>query len=274
MFKIPARDRIWEINTPQIMAIMNATADSFYKPSRVIDMDWVAKFVEKCIIDGASIIDIGGQSSRPGAEKISPKDELYNILPIIEFIHSNYPNCLISIDTFNSYVANEALAKGAHIINDISCGNFDTEMLNIVAQYNAGYIGMHLTGTFNTMHKVLPRKSIITEILEYFKIKKEKLANLGIHNWVIDPGFGFGKTIEENFLLVKNLQQFSNLGLPILLGVSRKSSIYKTLGVTANEALNGTTVLNTIGLNNGASIIRVHDVLEAKQIIELGKFLF
>jgi len=274
MFKIPARDRIWEINSPQIMAIMNATSDSFYKPSRVIDIDWVENFVQKCIINGASIIDIGGQSSRPGAQLISLKDELNNILPLVEYIYSNYPNILISIDTFNSKVAEEALSKGAHIINDISCGNFDSEMLNVVAKFNAGYIGMHLTGDFKNMHEVLPRINLIAEMHEYFRFKKDKLLNLGIQNWVIDPGFGFGKTIEENFSIVKHLNQFRDLGLPILLGVSRKSSIYKTLGITANEALNGTTILNSIGIQNGASIIRVHDVLEAKQIIDLGKFLF
>jgi dihydropteroate synthase len=274
MFKIPARDRIWEINSPQIMAIMNATSDSFYKPSRVIDMDWVAKFVEKCIKDGASIIDIGGQSTRPGAEIISPKDELNNIIPLIEYISAEYPSVLISIDTFNSQVAKEGLSKGAHIINDISCGNFDADILKIASAYNAGYIGMHLTGNINNMHEILPRTNVIVEIHEYFKEKIKKLSNLGIQNWVIDPGFGFGKTIDENFTIVKELNFLSDLGLPILLGVSRKSSIYKTLNITADEALNGTTVLNTIGLHNGASILRVHDVLEAKQIIDLGKYIF
>jgi dihydropteroate synthase len=274
MFKIPARDRIWEINSPQIMAIMNATSDSFYKPSRVIDMDWVAKFVEKCIKDGASIIDIGGQSTRPGAEIISPKDELNNIIPLIEYISAEYPSVLISIDTFNSQVAKEGLSKGAHIINDISCGNFDADILKIASAYNAGYIGMHLTGNINNMHEILLRANVIVEIHEYFKEKIKKLSNLGIQYWVIDPGFGFGKTIDENFSIVKQLNFLSDLGLPILLGVSRKSSIYKTLNITANEALNGTTVLNTIGIQNGASILRVHDVLEAKQIIDLGKYIF
>jgi dihydropteroate synthase len=274
MFKIPARDRIWEISSPQIMAIMNASSDSFYKPSRVIDMDWVAKFVENCIKDGASLIDIGGQSTRPGAKIISPKEELNNILPLIEYIRAKYPTVLISIDTFNSQVAKEGLSKGAHIINDVSCGNFDAEMLKMVAHYNAGYIGMHLTGKINNMHEIVSRINIIDELHDFFMSKKNTLSNLGINNWVIDPGFGFGKTIEENFMIVKHLNQLISLDLPILLGVSRKSSIYKTLNITADEALNGTTVLNTIGIQNGASIIRVHDVLEAKQIIVLGKHLF
>lgn len=274
MFKIPAGDKNWEINSPQIMAIMNATLDSFYKPSRVIDMDWVAKFVENCINYGASVIDIGGQSTRPGAELITPKEELNNILPLIEFIRAIYPTVLISIDTFSSQVAKEALSNGANIINDVSCGKFDSDIFKVVADGNAGYIGMHLTGEMNSMHEVLPRTNIINEILQYFKVKKEALSKCGIHNWVIDPGFGFGKTIDENFSIVKNLYQLKELELPILLGVSRKSSIYKTLNITASEALNGTTVLNTIGIQNGASIIRVHDVLEAKQIIDLGKYIF
>jgi len=177
MFKIPARDSIWEINSPQIMAIMNATTDSFYKPSRVIDMGWVAKFVEKCIKDGASIIDIGGQSTRPGAEIISPKEELNNIIPLIEYIRAEYPSVLISIDTFNSQVAKEGLSKGAHIINDISCGNFDADILKIAAEYNAGYIGMHLTGNINNMHEIIPRTNVIVEIHEYFMEKIKKLSN-------------------------------------------------------------------------------------------------
>ena len=274
MFKIPAVDKIWEINSPQIMAILNATHDSFYSPSRILDLELAAKMVQKFIMDGAHIIDIGGQSSRPGATLISPQQELNNIIPIIEYINVHFPNILISVDTFYSIVAKEALSKGAHIINDISCGKFDTHMLKVVADANAGYIGMHLTGDINTMHEILPRTNMMNDILEYFKMKKELLSKSGIHNWVIDPGFGFGKTIDENFSIVKNLNHLKDLALPILLGVSRKSSIYKTLKITAEEALNGTTVMNTMGLHNGASILRVHDVFEANQIIELGKKLF
>ena len=274
MFKIPVRDSFWEINSPQIMAIMNATVDSFYTPSRVIDKEWVANKVNIFVKEGANIIDIGGQSTRPGAQLVSQKEELNNILPLIEYIKFNFPSILISIDTFNSYVAKEALIKGAHIINDISCGMFDENMLQVVAENQAGYIGMHLTGNFNTMHEVPNRKNIIAEIIEYFRLKKQKLATFGITEWVIDPGFGFGKTIHENFEIVRQLGILNEIELPILLGVSRKSSIYKTLNISANESLNGTTILNTIGVQNGASIIRVHDVLEAKQVIDLGKFLY
>ena len=274
MFKIPARDRIWEINSPQIMAIMNATIDSFYAPSRVIDMQWVANKVNIFVKEGANIIDIGGQSSRPGAQLVSQKEELSNILPLIEYIKSDFPTILISVDTFNSNVAKEALNKGAHIINDISCGSFDENMLKVVAENQAGYIGMHLTGNFNNMHVVPNRKNIMEDIIRYFKEKKQLLATFGIKEWVIDPGFGFGKTIKENFDIVKQLDILNEIELPILLGVSRKSSIYKTLNISANESLNATTILNTIGIQKGASIIRVHDVLEAKQIIDLGQFLF
>lgn len=274
MFKIPVGDKIWEINSPQIMAIMNATPDSFYSPSRITDMDLATKMVQKFVIEGANIIDVGGQSTRPGAPLISPQQELNNIIPIIDYIHAQFPNILISIDTFYSSVAKEALTKGAHIINDISCGKFDTDMFKVVADGNAGYIGMHLTGDMNSMHEIVPRTNIMDDILQYFKVKKQALSKYGIHHWVVDPGFGFGKTIDENFSIVKNLHHLNELALPILLGVSRKSSIYKTLNISAEDALNGTTVLNTIGLQNGASILRVHDVLEAKQIIELGKKLF
>ncbi len=269
MFKIPARDRIWEINTPQVMGILNATADSFYEESRVKATDRAVEKTGQFIQEGAQIIDIGGQSTRPGAAFISVKDEIQNVVPIIEAIRTTYPTLLISVDTFQSEVASAAIKAGAHIINDISCGNFDQLMCKVVADNNAGFIGMHLTGTLNTMHEIPVRENVMKDVMSFFIDKKKTLANKGIQNWVIDPGFGFGKSIEENFSLVKNLHHLNSLALPILLGVSRKSSIYKTLQITAKEALNGTTVLNTVGLLNGANVLRVHDVKEAKEIIEL-----
>jgi dihydropteroate synthase len=199
--------------------------------------------------------------------------EAKNITPYIIAIKKALPGMLISIDTFNATVAQAALDAGANIINDISCGNFDAAMLKVVASFKAAYIGMHLTGNKQTMHEIEKRESIIESELAYFENKKMELEALGIQQWVIDPGFGFGKTIEENFILVKQLGALTNLGLPILLGVSRKSSIYKTLGIQPAEALNGTTVVNTVGLINGASILRVHDVLEAKEIIQLLPFI-
>jgi dihydropteroate synthase len=273
MFKIPAGDQLWEISSPQVMGILNVTPDSFYKESRYSDLDTAVAQAMLFQQQGASVIDIGGQSTRPGAALITPELEAKNITPYIIAIKKALPGMLISIDTFNATVAQAALDAGANIINDISCGNFDAAMLKVVASFKAAYIGMHLTGNKQTMHEIEKRESIIESELAYFENKKMELEALGIQQWVIDPGFGFGKTIEENFILVKQLGALTNLGLPILLGVSRKSSIYKTLGIQPAEALNGTTVVNTVGLINGASILRVHDVLEAKEIIQLLPFI-
>ena len=273
MFKIVAKDQIWEFQIPQIMAIMNATQDSFYEGSRVNNVDWAIEKAGKFIQEGAQIIDIGGQSTRPGATIQTAQKELNNILPIIEAVHANYPNTIISIDTFHSAVAEGALKAGAHMVNDISCGSFDDNMFHVVAKYQAAYVGMHITGDQHSLHVVPERVDIIQEIISYFNEKKKTLANLGITNWIIDPGFGFGKSIADNFKIVKNLKDFSSIELPILLGVSRKSSIYKTLNITADEALNGTTVLNTAGIIYGASILRVHDVKEAKEVIDLADYL-
>jgi dihydropteroate synthase len=274
MFKIPARDRIWEINSPQVMGILNATTDSFYAASRVQKIDLALERVAEMIQEGVDIIDIGGQSTRPGAPLLSEQEELNNVLAIIEAIHGKFPDLLLSIDTFNSKVAMESLKAGVHLVNDISGGHFDPNMYKIVSQYNAGYIGMHMTGTAQNMHQIpAERTLIIPELISYFQQKQKELINLGIKDWVIDPGFGFGKSIQDNFTLVKELAALQVLEAPILLGVSRKSSIYKTLSIDASEALNGTTVVHTIGLLNGASILRVHDVKEAKQIIQLLPFL-
>jgi len=269
MFKIPIQNSTWEIEAPQIMGIINVTNDSFYASSRVNSVDLALEKARKFIHEGANILDIGGQSTRPGAQFINTSDEIKNVVPIIEALRSHFPNKLISIDTFNSQVADQALMAGANIVNDISCGSFDDKMYKVVAAHNAGYIGMHITGSFETMHEVPKRENIMKDLIEFFEEKKKALAAHGIEQWVTDPGFGFGKTIEENFTMVKELKQLKVLGLPILLGVSRKSSIYKTLNITANEAINGTTVVNTVGLLNGAHILRVHDVKEAKEAIDL-----
>ena len=269
MFKIPIQNSSWEIDAPQIMGILNVTNDSFYASSRVNSVDLALEKARKFIHEGANILDIGGQSTRPGAQFINTSDEIKNVVPIIEALRNHFPNTLISIDTYNSQVADQALMAGANIVNDISCGTFDDKMYKVVAAHNAGYIGMHITGSFETMHEVPQRENIMKDLIEFFEEKKKALAAHGIEQWVTDPGFGFGKTIEENFTMVKELKQLKVLGLPILLGVSRKSSIYKTLNITANEAINGTTVVNTVGLLNGAHILRVHDVKEAKEAIDL-----
>jgi dihydropteroate synthase len=269
MFKIPVRDQIWEIDTPQIMGIMNITTDSFFEKSRVQTVEVALGIAEKFFNQGASIIDIGGQSTRPGAQFISTKEETQKIVPIIEAIRSKFPTIFLSVDTFNSEVATEGLKAGAHIINDISCGQFDDAMLKVIADYKAGYIGMHITGDKQSMHQIPNRKDMMEDLITFFQQKKKLLAEFGINDWVIDPGFGFGKSMDENFTIVKQLGKLSALNLPILLGVSRKSSIYKTLATTPENALNGTTIVNTIGVMNGANIIRVHDVKEAEEITKL-----
>ena len=273
MFKIPAKHLNWQINSPQVMGILNITPDSFYAASRHSNIESALIQTEAFIKQGASIIDIGAQSTRPGANMEGAEIEIERLIPIVKAISEKYPQQLISVDTFYASVADAALKAGAHIINDISCGSFDENILAVVAKNNAGYIGMHLTGDMDSMHKVEPRDDIMESIISYFEAKKKLLAKYGILHWVIDPGFGFGKTIEENFTIVKKLASLKVLELPILLGASRKSSLYKTLGIESKDALNATTVANTVALLNGATILRVHDVKEAAEIIKLLPYL-
>ena len=273
MFKIPAKDLEWQIANPQVMGILNLTPDSFYEDSRHSNIESALAKAHLFIQEGASIIDIGAQSTRPGAHMEGAEIEIQRLIPYIEAIHQAYPKQLISVDTFYASVAESALKAGAHIINDISCGGFDENILAVVAKYNAGYIGMHLTGDMDSMHKVEPREDIIATIINYFEAKKKLLSKYGIDHWVIDPGFGFGKTVEENFTIIKKMNELNTMGLPILLGASRKSSLYKTLGIESKDALNATTVANTVALLNGASILRVHDVKEAVEIIQLLPYL-
>lgn len=273
MFKIPAKDLEWQITTPQVMGILNLTPDSFYEASRHSNIDSAIAQAHLFIQEGASIIDIGAQSTRPGAHMEGAEIEIQRLIPYIEAIHQAYPKQLISVDTFYASVAEAALKAGAHIINDISCGGFDENILTVVAKNNAGYIGMYLTGGMDSMHKVEPREDIIATLISYFEAKKKLLSKYGIEHWVIDPGFGFGKTVEENFTIVKKMNELKKGGLPILLGASRKSSLYKTLGIESKDALNATTIVNTVGLLKGAAIVRVHDVKEAAEIIKLLPYL-
>lgn len=269
MFIFNQKDASGRMVGPQIMAIMNITPDSFFAPSRLGNNQLLIDKAGQMIQEGASIIDIGGQSTRPGATMISAEEEMERIVPAIESLSKTFTDITLSIDTFQSKVAEAAILAGARIVNDISCGSFDPSILDIVSTYQADYIGMHITGTKETMHQVPKRENIIDDLIQYFLKKKEQFSNKGITNWVIDPGFGFGKTIDENFSIIKNLQNLQCIGLPILVGVSRKSSIYKTLGISSEEALNGTTVLHTLAIQNGANILRVHDVKEAKEVITL-----
>jgi dihydropteroate synthase len=260
-------------NNTQIMAIMNLTPDSFYANSRISSAQEVVDKAGLYIKEGASIIDIGGQSTRPGAAMISESEEIERVCNAIEAICKAFPAIKVSIDTFQSKVAKAALIAGASIVNDISCGSFDPSILELVAQQKSGYIGMHITGNKESMHVIPERLDIMKELIDFFTQKKQLFADFGIQDWVIDPGFGFGKTIQDNFTIIKDLRKLQVIGLPILVGVSRKSSIYKTLGISADEALNGTTVVHTIAIKNGASILRVHDVKEAKQALILMDYL-
>lgn len=269
MFKIHLKDTVLEFNTPIVMGILNATPDSFFKGSRMELLDQGVQKAIEMAHQGAAILDIGGQSTRPGAELITEQNEIDRVVPLIQAIHAALPHLPISIDTYHARVAKAALDAGALIVNDISCGNFDPEMIDMVVANQAGYIGMHQTGGPASMHEIHNRTDIMKELMDYFKVKKEQFAAKGLTEWIIDPGFGFSKSITENFTIVKQLSLLKELELPILLGVSRKSSIYKTLGIDAESALNGTTVVNTIGLLEGANILRVHDVKEAKEAIIL-----
>ncbi len=269
MFKIHLKDTVLDLSTPLVMGILNATPDSFFEGSRMEQIDAGVKKALEMAQFGASILDIGGQSTRPGAEFITESMEIDRVVPLIEAIHAAIPNMPISIDTFHASVAKAAIDAGASLVNDISCGNFDPKMISTVVANQAGYIGMHQTGDPSTMHEVQDRSNIMKSLMDYFIVKKKQFTEIGLTQWIIDPGFGFSKTKAENFELVKSLAQLKALDLPILLGVSRKSSIYKTLGVDAEGALNGTTVLNTIGLMGGANILRVHDVKEAMEAITL-----
>ena len=269
MFKIHLKNTVLDLNTPLVMGILNATPDSFFKGSRMEAIDLGVQKALEMVNFGAGILDIGGQSTRPGAERITEAIEIERVVPLILAIHAAIPHIPISIDTYHASVAKAAIDAGALIVNDISCGNFDSKMIPLVVANQVGYIGMHQTGGPESLHEVENRNNIIEILLHYFLLKKSQFAEAGLTEWIIDPGFGFSKTVQENFKIVQSLNALKAIDLPILLGVSRKSSIYKTLGVDAEAALNGTTVLNTVGLQAGANILRVHDVKEAKEAIIL-----
>jgi dihydropteroate synthase len=269
MFTLNCKGRLLVVDKPIVMGIINATPDSFYSGSRIQSVDDIVKQAEKMLADGATILDIGGQSTRPGSEKITADEELKRVAEPIEKISQHFPEAFISIDTYYASVAKEAVAAGACIVNDISAGTLDTDMVATVAALQIPYVLMHMQGNPQTMQQNPQYENVCREVLDSFIAKKNELNNNGITDIIIDPGFGFGKTIAHNFELLNNLELFNILNSPLLIGVSRKSTIWKTLGITASEALNGTTVLNTIGLMKGASILRVHDVKEAVEAVTL-----
>jgi len=261
--------KLIDLSTPKVMGILNITPDSFYDGGKNNSEQTVLDKVQKMLADGATFIDIGAYSSKPNAEFVSEADELLRIIPIIELLVKVFPDILISVDTFRSEVAKASIESGASIINDIASGNLDAKMMKTVAKYNVPYIMMHMKGNPKTMQSLANYEDILKEMLFYFSEKVNEARSLGINDLIIDPGFGFAKTLEQNFEVMNKLELFQMLDLPLLSGISRKSMIYKTLGTTPQEALNGTTFLNTVSLMKGAKILRVHDVKEAVECVKL-----
>lgn len=269
MFTLNCNGRLLVVDKPLVMGIINATPDSFFLDSRQQTIDAILRQAERMIKEGADILDIGGQSTRPNSAVVGAEEELKRVIGGIDVIQRHFPEAFISIDTYYSLVAKEAVNAGASLVNDISAGSMDKDMIATVAGLNVAYVLMHMRGTPQTMQQLPQYENVTREVLDFFVAKIDGLNKSGISSIIVDPGFGFGKTIEHNFELLRNLTVFKIINRPILLGLSRKSTIYRTLGITATEALNGTTVLNTVGLMNGASILRVHDVKEAKEAIKL-----
>ena len=258
-----------DLSIPKVMGILNTTPDSFFDGGHYTNNREVLQRVEQMLTDGATFIDVGGYSSKPNAAAVTVQEEKARTIPVVASIVQHFPEAIVSIDTFRSDVAQLCLDQGAAIVNDISAGLLDPLMLKIVANYQVPYIMMHMKGTPQTMSVLAQYDDLVKEILFYFSERIAAARSLGISDLIVDPGFGFAKTIDQNFELLRHLDIFKNLDLPILAGVSRKSMIHKTLQIKPEEALNGTTVLNTLALEKGAAILRVHDVKEAVETIKL-----
>jgi len=263
------RGRLMDLSTPVVMGILNITPDSFYAGSRIRSVHELVDKAGRMQNEGAGILDVGGYSTRPGAKEISLEEEADRVESAIEPLNKYFPELILSVDTFRSSVASRAVSKGAHMINDVSGGMLDEKMFDVAAALKVPYILMHMRGTPQTMSQLTSYNQLIPDILKDLKEKVDVLRERGVADIIIDPGFGFAKTIAQNFELMKNLDAFHLLGYPLLVGISRKATIYKTLNITADEALNGTTVLNTLALQHGASIIRVHDVKPAAEVVKL-----
>ena len=263
------KGKLIDLSRPKVMGILNITPDSFYSNSRTKSIDEALTKAAQFLHEGAIFIDIGGYSSRPGAKDISASEEVDRLVPVVESLAAAFPEAIISIDTFRAKVAEETISAGAHIINDIAAGDMDEQMFETVAKLQVPYMMMHMKGTPQNMQQNPVYGNVLLEVIDYLAKKVAALKALHVHDVIIDPGFGFGKTIEHNYELLKQLEAFKIFKLPILVGFSRKGMIYKTLGTSAAEALNGTSVLNTIALQKGAGILRVHDVKEAVECVRL-----
>jgi len=266
---INCKGHLIDLTTPKVMGILNVTPDSFYDGGKHETRQSVLRHAERLISEGADFIDIGGYSSRPGAADVTESDELSRVLPAIKSVIAEFSDALISVDTFRSDVAKAAIENGAAIVNDISAGGLDPKMFKTVASLKVPYIMMHMRGNPQTMQTLTHYNDIVSEMLLYFSEKIAEARSHGISDLIVDPGFGFSKTLEQNYEVMRKLELFSLTDLPVLVGVSRKGMIYKSLGSSAEEALNGTTVLNTIALTKGAKILRVHDVKEAMEVVRL-----
>lgn len=266
---INCKGTLLDLNSPKVMGILNITPDSFYDGGMYKNETTILNQTEKMLNDGATFIDVGAYSSRPGAAEVSEEEELKRIVPVVELLIKKFPDIIISIDTFRSKVAKETINLGAALINDISGGNLDSKMYETVAKLKVPYILMHMAGTPKTMQNNPTYEDVTKDLIYFFSDKIDQLHRLNVSDIIIDVGFGFGKTIEHNFQLLRNMSLFQNLDKPILAGLSRKSMLYKTLDITSQEALNATTSANTIALLNGANILRVHDVKEAVEAVKL-----
>ncbi|HEV7378829.1 MAG TPA: dihydropteroate synthase [Dyadobacter sp.] len=266
---VNVRGRLVDLSTPLVMGIVNATPDSFYGNSRVNSEQAVIDRVGGMIDEGVSIIDVGGYSTRPGATGVSEQEEIERLLAVIEPVKKYYSEIIISVDTFRSEVARQAIGAGGDIVNDVSGGTLDEFMFDTVASLRVPYILMHMRGTPETMNQLTGYGNLVVDVIKELKVRIDILRQKGVSDIWVDPGFGFAKTIEQNFKLLNDLREFKELGYPILVGLSRKATIYKTLGILSEEALNGTTVLNTLALERGASILRVHDVKAAVEAVKL-----
>lgn len=267
---INLRGRLLDLSTPRVMGIINVTPDSFYRGSRFTNDAGIINAASKMLEEGADIIDVGGYSSRPGADHISGTEEKKRVLGAIRLIARERQDAVISVDTFRADIAREAVEEcGAHMINDISGGEADSRMFDVVGELNVPYVMMHMKGNPRTMQDNPVYTDVVAEILSWFGKRIFRLRSAGVKDIIIDPGFGFGKSIDHNFGILRSLSDFSIAGLPVMVGLSRKSMIWKTLGITSDQSLNGSTVLNSVALLNGADILRVHDVREAVEAIRL-----
>jgi dihydropteroate synthase len=274
-FSINCYGRLIELNGPKVMGILNLTPDSFYDGGRYNSKNGMIKQIDKIVLEGADFIDVGGFSSKPGSELPDSQIEIERLKPALEYIKSKYPEMPVSVDTCRAKVASFVIEKyKADMINDISAGNIDPEMVDVISEWKIPFIAMHMKGNPGNMQENPKYEDVVDDILLFFAEKVEKWKVKGIHDIIIDPGFGFGKTLEQNYQLLAALEVFQSLELPLLVGISRKSMIYKLLGISPNEALNGTTALHMYALNKGADILRVHDVKEAKDLVRLHEKLY